>query len=49
MTNKLSMEKHKKAQKSRSLAIGLSLAALVILFYLITVLKIGHNVFLSGQ
>lgn len=34
-------EAQKKARRSRSIAIGLSLAALVVLFYVITLVKFG--------
>ena len=34
-------EPQKKAQRSRSLAIGFALAALVIIFYVATVIKFG--------
>lgn len=34
-------EAQKKARRSRSIAIGLSLAALVALFYIITLVKFG--------
>jgi uncharacterized membrane protein (DUF485 family) len=34
-------EAQRKARRSRSIAIGLSLAALVVLFYVITLVKFG--------
>lgn len=34
-------EAQKKARRSRSIAIGLALAALVVLFYVITLVKFG--------
>lgn len=34
-------EKQKKAQRSRSIAIGVALAALVVIFYVVTMLKFG--------
>ncbi|TPK91942.1 hypothetical protein [Mesorhizobium sp. B2-4-17] len=39
-------ESQKKAQRSRSIAIGVALAALVVIFYIATIVKFGHN--LSG-
>jgi hypothetical protein len=37
-------DEQKRKQRARSIAIGLAIAALVILFYLITVLKLGPAV-----
>ena len=37
-------EAQKKARRSRSIAIGLALAALVILFYVITLAKFGPGI-----
>ena len=37
-------DKQRKARRSRSVAIGLALAALVILFYVVTVVKLGPGV-----
>ena len=36
-------ERQKKAQRSRSIAIGVALAALVVIFYIATIVKFGHN------
>lgn len=36
-------EEQKKRRRSRSIAIGLSLAAMVVLFYVITIVKMGGN------
>jgi cell division protein FtsB len=38
-------EAQKKARRSRSIALGLVLAALVVLFYVITVVKLGPGLF----
>ena len=40
-------ESQKKARRNRSIAIGLALAALVIIFYVATIVKSGAS-FLSG-
>jgi uncharacterized membrane protein SirB2 len=40
-------ERQKKAQRSRSIAIGVALAVLVVIFYIATIVKFGHN--LSGK
>jgi len=37
-------EKQKKAQRARSIAIAVVLGALVIIFYVVTVLKLGPGV-----
>ncbi len=37
-------EAQRKARRSRSVAIGLALAALVVLFYVITLVKLGPGV-----
>lgn len=37
-------EKQKKARRSRSLALGVVLACLVVLFYVVTIVKIGPGV-----
>ena len=37
-------DKQRKARRSRSVAIGLALAALVVLFYVVTVVKLGPGV-----
>lgn len=37
-------EAQRKARRSRSIAIGLALAALVVLFYVITLVKLGPGV-----
>jgi hypothetical protein len=39
-------ERQKKARRNRSVAIGLALAVLVVIFYVATIVKFGHN--LSG-
>lgn len=36
-------DRQKKAQRSRSVAIGLALAVLVVIFYIATIVKFGHN------
>jgi hypothetical protein len=36
-------ERQQKARRNRSVAIGLALAALVVIFYIATVVKFGHN------
>ena len=36
-------ESQKKARRNRSAAIGLALAALVVVFYVITIVKFGHS------
>ncbi|TCT37321.1 hypothetical protein [Martelella mediterranea] len=36
-------EKQKKARRGRNIALGFVLAALVVLFYIITMVKIGAN------
>ena len=38
-------EAQKKARRSRSIALGVVLAALAVLFYVITVVKLGPNLF----
>ena len=38
-------EAQKKARRSRSIALGVVLAALAVLFYVITVAKLGPNLF----
>lgn len=38
-------ERQRKARRSRSIALGLVLAAVVIIFYLVTVVKIGPEIF----
>lgn len=38
-------EAQKKARRSRSIALGLALAGLVVLFYVITIAKMGSAVF----
>lgn len=37
-------EKQKKARRSRSLALGVVLACLVVLFYVVTIIKVGPGV-----
>lgn len=37
-------EAQKKARRSRSIALGIVLAALVIIFYVVTIVKIGPGV-----
>jgi hypothetical protein len=39
-------ERQQKARRSRSVAIGVALALLVVIFYIATIVKFGHN--LSG-
>jgi hypothetical protein len=36
-------DEHKRRQRMRSLAIGLALAALVVLFYVATIVRLGPN------
>jgi hypothetical protein len=36
-------ERQQKARRNRSVAIGLALAVLVVIFYIATVVKFGHN------
>ncbi|SFP02971.1 hypothetical protein SAMN03159463_03468 [Mesorhizobium sp. NFR06] len=36
-------ERQKKARRSRSIAIGVALAALVIIFYVATIARFGHH------
>nr|WP_179948853.1 hypothetical protein [Mesorhizobium loti] len=36
-------DRQKKAQRSRSIAIGVALAVLVAIFYIATIIKFGHN------
>ena len=36
-------ERQRKAQRSRSIAIGVALAVLVVIFYIATIIKFGHN------
>lgn len=36
-------DRQRKARRSRSIAIGAALAALVIVFYIATIVKFGHN------
>ena len=38
-------ERQKRARRSRSVAIGLALAALVVIFYVMTIVRIGPNMF----
>lgn len=38
-------EKQKKARRSRSVALAIVLACLVVLFYVVTVIKIGPGIF----
>jgi hypothetical protein len=40
-------EKQKRARRSRSVAIALGLAVLVIIFYIVTIVRIGPNMFQS--
>jgi hypothetical protein len=35
----------KRRQRTRSIAIGLALVALVVIFYLVTIVRLGGNVF----
>jgi len=36
-------ERQQKARRSRSIAIGVALAALVIIFYIATIVRFGHH------
>jgi hypothetical protein len=36
-------ERQQKARRNRSAAIGLALAVLVVIFYVATIVKFGHN------
>jgi len=36
-------DRQKKAQRSRSVAIGVALAVLVVIFYIATIIKFGHS------
>ena len=36
-------ERQQKARRSRSIAIGVALAALVIIFYVATIVRFGHH------
>ena len=38
-------EKQKKARRSRSVALAVVLAALAVLFYVVTIIKIGPGIF----
>ena len=38
-------EQQKRRQRARSIAIALALAALVVIFYLVTIVRLGGNVF----
>lgn len=38
-------EQEKRRQRTRSIAIALALVALVVIFYLVTILRLGGNVF----
>jgi hypothetical protein len=38
-------EKQKKARRSRSMALGVVLACLAVLFYVVTIIKIGPGIF----
>jgi predicted nucleic acid-binding Zn ribbon protein len=38
-------KEQKRRQRARSIAIGLTLAVLVVIFYLVTILRLGGNVF----
>jgi predicted nucleic acid-binding Zn ribbon protein len=38
-------EQEKRRQRSRAIAIALALAALVVIFYLVTIVRLGGNVF----
>lgn len=40
-------EKQKRARRSRSIAIAIGLAVLVIVFYIVTIVRIGPNMFRS--
>ncbi len=47
-SNEHDERQRQKRQRMRSLAIGLALAALVALFYIATIVRLGGNVF-NGQ
>ncbi|PDQ18228.1 hypothetical protein CN311_25985 [Mesorhizobium sanjuanii] len=36
-------ERQQKARRNRSMAIGVALAVLVVIFYVATIVKFGHN------
>ncbi|WP_217573645.1 hypothetical protein [Mesorhizobium sp. GbtcB19] len=36
-------ERQRKARRNRSVAIGIALAALVIIFYVVTIVRFGHH------
>ncbi|MDX1291302.1 MAG: hypothetical protein R3265_00715 [Hyphomonas sp.] len=38
-------EQQKKARRSRSVALGIALAVLAVLFYVVTIIKIGPGIF----
>jgi hypothetical protein len=38
-------QQEKRRQRTRSIAIALALAALVVIFYLVTIVRLGGNVF----
>ncbi len=38
-------EKQKKARRSRSMALGVVLACLAVLFYVVTIIKVGPGIF----
>jgi hypothetical protein len=38
-------EQEKRRQRSRAIALALALAALVVIFYLVTIVRLGGNVF----
>jgi hypothetical protein len=42
-------DNQKKAQRSRSIAIGLALAALVVIFYIATLAKFGPSILERGM
>lgn len=37
------LDEHRRRQRTRSIAIGLALAALVVLFYVATIIRLGPN------
>ena len=38
-------EKQKKARRSRSVALGIALAVLAVMFYVVTIIKVGPGIF----
>lgn len=42
-------DRQKRARRSRSIAIAVALATLVIIFYIVTIVRIGPNMFKGGM